>query len=140
MTTCLHVIVRNRRRSSDSILELQGFNTVAYTQADSPGGSKVPGAESDIYDCHVLWLESPKAVTRGRFGCLNTPEISGKNLMQKNVESFYHTNTVLVTKLLPGDVFCRLNLHFRFLCTLRIKYQCGDSRGKFGIDSTDSPD
>jgi len=33
-----------------------------------------------------------KAVTKGCFGCLNTPEISGKNLTHKNVGLNTHQN------------------------------------------------
>ena len=32
---------------------LHRFDTAAYTQTDSLGGSTGPGAESDIYDCLV---------------------------------------------------------------------------------------
>jgi len=51
MTSCLHIM------AGDAVVtqyrELHGFNTLAHTQTDVPGGSTGPGAESDIYDCLV---------------------------------------------------------------------------------------
>jgi len=49
MTSCLYIMARNRRRSSDSV-----GSSVAHTQTDTPGGSTRLGAESDIYD-GLVW-------------------------------------------------------------------------------------
>jgi len=38
-----------------SVTQQRGFDTVAYTQGDPPGGSSRPGTESDVLDDVVGW-------------------------------------------------------------------------------------
>jgi len=47
------MFARNWRPGIGDAVVTHGFNTVAYTQTDPPGGNTGPGAESDIYDCFV---------------------------------------------------------------------------------------
>ena len=66
MTSCLQIMARNRRRTSDSIgssMVLSLFIAVAYTQTDPLEGSTGPGAESDIYDCPVTTVAVVICVT-----------------------------------------------------------------------------
>jgi len=62
MTSCLHIMARNRRREKGVYLKVtrreagwqDEFDTSASTETGPPRGSNEPGAESDIYDCLIL--------------------------------------------------------------------------------------